>query len=71
MPNLKNYLTIEQCADQLGCNQSTVCRWITSGLLPKPVEYFGRRFLRKRDCKRPTGLDGRGTANFGRKRGAE
>lgn len=63
MGKLEDYLTVAECAAALGCNPSTVHRWLESGLV-KHTSRFGKRLIRRRDCKRPDKLQGR--INFGK-----
>lgn len=67
MAKIDDYLTIPECAELLGCDQSTVHRWWKAGKL-QVVEKFGRTLIHRKHCKRPTYKDGRGTTNFGRKK---
>lgn len=70
MAKLNDYLTVPECAAEMKINKATVRRWMKDGLTPY-IEKFGRKLIRRCDCKRPEGLDNRGAALLGRKRGGE
>lgn len=67
--NTDDYMTLAECAQQLGCTYSTVWRWTDSGRLPY-IERFNLRLVKRTDCKRPETLDSRGP-KLGAKRGGE
>ncbi len=65
----KEYFTAEQCAARLGCNQSTVHRWMKKKMI-RVTPIAGKQLIREDHCVRPAEkLDGRGSALFGRKKG--
>lgn len=67
MAKLTDYLTVQQCADELGCAARTIERWIKDGRMPEPERIGKVRLIRRKHCKRPVGLDPRGGSNFGKK----
>lgn len=69
MAKLDDYLTIQQCAAELGCASRTIERWIKEGRMPKPERKVGIvRLMHRKHCKRPTDLDPRGSSGFGKKK---
>lgn len=67
MAKIDDYLTIPECAELLGCDQSTVWRWVQSGKIAT-VEKFGRTLIHRKHCKRPAHKDERGAVHFGKKK---
>lgn len=71
MAKLDDYLTIQECADELGCTYSTVWRWIEAGHIPEPIKKFGKSLINRKHCKRPEGIGAQGANLFGKKKGGK
>lgn len=67
MTKIDDYMTLQEAAEALKTTYSTVWRWTQNGSTPY-ITRFKVRLIHRKDCKRPTYKDGRGTTNFGRKK---
>lgn len=67
MAKLDDYLTIQECAELLGCSHVTVWRWVNAGRI-RTEEKFGRTLIHRKHCQRPKSKENRGAALFGRKK---